>query len=49
MKKCEENPEGPLRFRESGRHRFHPFRYLFCPSPSFSFWCVFFLSTCNVS
>ncbi len=24
---CEENPEGPLRFRDSGRHRFRPFRY----------------------
>ncbi|KAF5728638.1 hypothetical protein HS088_TW21G00787 [Tripterygium wilfordii] len=27
MEECEENPEGPLRFRESGRHRFKPFRY----------------------
>ncbi|XP_030459566.1 external alternative NAD(P)H-ubiquinone oxidoreductase B2, mitochondrial-like [Syzygium oleosum] len=27
MDECEKNPEGPLRFRESGRHRFHPFRY----------------------
>ncbi|CAD5176662.1 unnamed protein product [Musa acuminata subsp. malaccensis] len=27
MKICEENPEGPLRMRGSGRHRFHPFRY----------------------
>ncbi|XP_023912655.1 external alternative NAD(P)H-ubiquinone oxidoreductase B2, mitochondrial [Quercus suber] len=27
MEQCEKNPEGPLRFRESGRHRFHPFRY----------------------
>ncbi|XP_075647380.1 uncharacterized protein LOC142618342 [Castanea sativa] len=26
MEQCEKNPEGPLRFRESGRHRFHPFR-----------------------
>lgn len=26
MKICEENPEGPLRMRGSGRHRFHPFR-----------------------
>ncbi|XP_050205756.1 external alternative NAD(P)H-ubiquinone oxidoreductase B2, mitochondrial-like [Mercurialis annua] len=24
---CEKNPEGPLRFRGTGRHRFHPFRY----------------------
>ncbi|KAK6785071.1 hypothetical protein RDI58_018526 [Solanum bulbocastanum] len=24
---CEANPEGPLRFRGTGRHRFHPFRY----------------------
>ncbi|KAK4347083.1 hypothetical protein RND71_033422 [Anisodus tanguticus] len=24
---CEKNPEGPLRFRGEGRHRFHPFRY----------------------
>nr|BAM13872.1 type II NAD(P)H dehydrogenase [Symplocarpus renifolius] len=27
MKNVEENPEGPLRMRESGRHRFRPFRY----------------------
>ncbi|XP_011086117.1 external alternative NAD(P)H-ubiquinone oxidoreductase B2, mitochondrial [Sesamum indicum] len=27
MEKCERNPEGPLRFRGEGRHRFHPFRY----------------------
>ncbi|GMY25220.1 external alternative NAD(P)H-ubiquinone oxidoreductase B2, mitochondrial-like [Fagus crenata] len=27
MEQCEKYPEGPLRFRESGRHRFHPFRY----------------------
>lgn len=27
MEECEENPEGPLRFRGSGRHRFRPFRY----------------------
>ncbi|KAJ6763774.1 putative proteinDH-UBIQUINONE OXIDOREDUCTASE MITOCHONDRIAL putative-RELATED [Salix purpurea] len=27
MELCEKNPEGPLRFRASGRHRFHPFRY----------------------
>ncbi|KAF5728960.1 external alternative NAD(P)H-ubiquinone oxidoreductase B2 mitochondrial-like [Tripterygium wilfordii] len=27
MEVCDENPEGPLRFRESGRHRFKPFRY----------------------
>ncbi|KAF6167665.1 hypothetical protein GIB67_031248, partial [Kingdonia uniflora] len=27
MDECEANPEGPLRFRGSGRHRFHPFRY----------------------
>ncbi|XP_051126183.1 external alternative NAD(P)H-ubiquinone oxidoreductase B2, mitochondrial-like [Andrographis paniculata] len=24
---CEKNPEGPLRIRGEGRHRFHPFRY----------------------
>ncbi|KAG8078152.1 hypothetical protein GUJ93_ZPchr0007g3087 [Zizania palustris] len=24
---CEENPEGPLRIRGTGRHRFKPFRY----------------------
>ncbi|KAL5793881.1 hypothetical protein ACOSP7_002475 [Xanthoceras sorbifolium] len=24
---CEKYPEGPLRFRGTGRHRFHPFRY----------------------
>ncbi|XP_022726942.1 external alternative NAD(P)H-ubiquinone oxidoreductase B1, mitochondrial [Durio zibethinus] len=24
---CEDNPEGPRRFRGSGRHQFHPFRY----------------------
>ncbi|ONK65962.1 uncharacterized protein A4U43_C06F2770 [Asparagus officinalis] len=27
MKDNEENPEGPIRIRESGRHRFRPFRY----------------------
>ncbi|KAH6788934.1 dehydrogenase B4 [Perilla frutescens var. hirtella] len=27
MDDCEENPEGPLRFRGSGRHRFKAFRY----------------------
>ncbi|XP_057461165.1 external alternative NAD(P)H-ubiquinone oxidoreductase B3, mitochondrial-like [Actinidia eriantha] len=27
MEACEKNPEGPLRFRGSGRHRFRPFRY----------------------
>ncbi|XVF01909.1 hypothetical protein REPUB_Repub04eG0129700 [Reevesia pubescens] len=25
--KCEQNPEGPRRFRTTGQHRFHPFRY----------------------
>ncbi|KAL8497468.1 hypothetical protein ACS0TY_020971 [Phlomoides rotata] len=24
---CEQNPEGPLRFRGEGKHRFQPFRY----------------------
>ncbi|KAG2712361.1 hypothetical protein I3843_04G112500 [Carya illinoinensis] len=27
MEECEKYPEGPLRFRGSGRHQFHPFRY----------------------
>lgn len=27
MKECDENPEGPIRFRDSGRHRFKPFTY----------------------
>ncbi|KAL7216094.1 hypothetical protein ACSBR1_028104 [Camellia fascicularis] len=27
MEECEKNPEGPLRFRGSGHHRFRPFRY----------------------
>ncbi|XP_052177234.1 external alternative NAD(P)H-ubiquinone oxidoreductase B2, mitochondrial-like [Diospyros lotus] len=27
MEEAEKNPEGPLRFRATGRHRFHPFRY----------------------
>ncbi|KAJ4982079.1 hypothetical protein NE237_032916 [Protea cynaroides] len=27
MKECEENPEGPIRFRGEGRHRFRPFQY----------------------
>lgn len=27
MKEAEKNPEGPLRFRGEGRHRFRPFRY----------------------
>ncbi|XP_052179179.1 external alternative NAD(P)H-ubiquinone oxidoreductase B1, mitochondrial [Diospyros lotus] len=26
-KQCETNPEGPRRFRLSGRHQFHPFQY----------------------
>jgi NADH:ubiquinone reductase (non-electrogenic) len=26
MEECEKNPEGPIRFREEGRHRFKPFR-----------------------
>lgn len=29
MEECEDNPEGPLRFRGEGRHRFRPFRYKF--------------------
>ncbi|KAJ9686848.1 hypothetical protein PVL29_015621 [Vitis rotundifolia] len=27
MEECGRNPEGPLRFRGTGRHRFRPFRY----------------------
>ncbi|KAK8629418.1 hypothetical protein V6N13_078259 [Hibiscus sabdariffa] len=27
MEECEKNPEGPPRFRGTGHHRFHPFRY----------------------
>ncbi|CAN1810849.1 External alternative NAD(P)H-ubiquinone oxidoreductase B2, mitochondrial [Linum perenne] len=27
MEEAEKNPEGPLRFRGEGRHRFHPFSY----------------------
>ncbi|KAK1325841.1 hypothetical protein QJS10_CPA01g01133 [Acorus calamus] len=27
MKECEANPEGPLRMRGAGHHRFRPFRY----------------------
>nr|GEW55067.1 external alternative NAD(P)H-ubiquinone oxidoreductase B2, mitochondrial-like [Tanacetum cinerariifolium] len=27
LEECTKNPEGPIRFRESGRHRFRPFRY----------------------
>ncbi|KAF3451568.1 hypothetical protein FNV43_RR07663 [Rhamnella rubrinervis] len=27
MEESEKNPEGPMRFRGSGRHRFRPFRY----------------------
>lgn len=26
MEACERNPEGPIRFRGEGRHRFRPFR-----------------------
>lgn len=26
MEKCEKNPEGPIRIRGEGRHRFRPFR-----------------------
>jgi hypothetical protein len=29
MKDAEENPEGPIRIRGEGRHRFRPFRFLF--------------------
>jgi hypothetical protein len=32
MKDAEENPEGPIRIREEGRHRFRPFRFLSFPS-----------------
>ncbi|CAN1284432.1 External alternative NAD(P)H-ubiquinone oxidoreductase B2, mitochondrial [Linum perenne] len=28
MEEAEKNPEGPLRFRGEGRHRFRPFRYV---------------------
>ena len=28
MEECERNPEGPLRFRGEGRHRFRPFSAL---------------------
>ncbi|GJR56529.1 hypothetical protein Tco_1407050 [Tanacetum coccineum] len=27
MKECEQKPKGPLRFRDTGRHGFKPFRY----------------------
>ncbi|KAI9086832.1 hypothetical protein K1719_031426 [Acacia pycnantha] len=27
MEQCTDLPEGPIRFRESGRHKFRPFRY----------------------
>ncbi|GAB2214973.1 hypothetical protein Droror1_Dr00019343 [Drosera rotundifolia] len=27
MEECEKNPEGPIRIRGTGRHRFQPFRY----------------------
>ncbi|RZC16387.1 External alternative NAD(P)H-ubiquinone oxidoreductase B2, mitochondrial, partial [Glycine soja] len=27
MEECEKNPEGPLRFKGEGQHRFKPFRY----------------------
>ncbi|KAJ0592420.1 putative NADH:ubiquinone reductase (non-electrogenic) [Helianthus annuus] len=27
MEECTKNPEGPICFRKSGRHRFRPFRY----------------------
>ncbi|KAL8103839.1 external alternative NAD(P)H-ubiquinone oxidoreductase B2, mitochondrial-like isoform X1 [Apium graveolens] len=27
MEECEKNPEGPLRYRGEGRHKFRPFRY----------------------
>lgn len=29
MKEAEEHPEGPVRIRETGRHRFRPFRYIY--------------------
>ncbi|GKE00791.1 hypothetical protein Tco_1388774, partial [Tanacetum coccineum] len=28
MKECEQKPKGPLRFRDTGGHRFKPFRYM---------------------
>lgn len=42
MEECEQNPEGPLRFRGSGRHRFHPFRYKFNSLVSH----IYILDTC---
>nr|GEV17727.1 external alternative NAD(P)H-ubiquinone oxidoreductase B2, mitochondrial-like [Tanacetum cinerariifolium] len=27
MDECKKNPDDPIRFRDSGRHRFRPFRY----------------------
>lgn len=30
MELCEKYPEGPLRFRGTGRHQFHAFRYVEC-------------------
>ncbi|GJZ86033.1 hypothetical protein Tco_0657643 [Tanacetum coccineum] len=34
MEECEKNPEGPIHFRDSGRHRFRPFRFLLARAAS---------------
>lgn len=49
MEEAEKNPEGPLRFRGEGRHRFRPFRYKFkfnqelllSPSNNTHNWCSY--------
>ena len=38
IKVCDENPEGPLRMTQPGRHRFKPFR---CLLFHFSFWLFY--------
>lgn len=50
MEECEKNPEGPLRFRGEGRHRFHPFRYKLDLSDHFasSLYGIMFLTPTRV-
>ncbi|XP_031129371.1 external alternative NAD(P)H-ubiquinone oxidoreductase B2, mitochondrial-like isoform X1 [Ipomoea triloba] len=38
MEECVKNPEGPIRFRGEGRHRFHPFRYMMVSMFPAQYW-----------
>ncbi|KAG2243457.1 hypothetical protein Bca52824_094698 [Brassica carinata] len=41
MEKCGKKPEGPLRFRGEGRHRFQPFRYRHFGSSQWLWYSVY--------